>query len=204
MPYTDFSLESVAATLGVTALRDDLFPGLAPLVIPTWLGEMLERGTRQVLLSEKARSEFLVVPILLACQELSPLSIAIYSGQRLDVDPGRGLIGECDFILADSPMLPGLQAPLMMIVEAKKNDVEGGIWQCIAQMVGARVFNERTGRSIDEVFGCVTNGEAWQFLRLIGPHAAIDRRRYYIDNVGGILAALLATLRRDRPATISA
>jgi hypothetical protein len=34
----------------------------------------------------------------------------------------------------------------------------------------------------------VTNGEAWQFLRLEGNEAGIDRRRYYIDNVGGILA----------------
>ena len=38
------------------------------------------------------------------------------------------------------------------------------------------------------VYGCVTNGEAWQFLRLVDQIAAIDVRRYYIDNVGGILA----------------
>lgn len=199
MPYADFSLDSIIL-LGLTASRVDVFPELAPVAVPDWLREMLDRGVRQVLLSEKARSEFIVVPILLACQEMSPLAITIYSGQRLDVDPARGLIGECDFILSDSPPLPGLQSPLMMIVEAKKHDVEGGVWQCIAQMVGARIFNERSGRATDEVFGCVTNGEVWQFLRLVGPLAQIDRRRYYIDNVGGILAAFVETLSHARPA----
>jgi hypothetical protein len=149
---------------------------------------MLDRGRRQILLSEKARSEFLVVPVLLACQELSPKPISIYSGQRLDVDPARGLIGECDFILAATDPVPALRAPLMIIVEAKKNDVEGGVWQCIAQMIGARVFSERSSRPPAPIYGCVTNGEAWQFLRLVDQLVEIDVRRYYIDNVGGILA----------------
>ena len=188
MPYDDFSLETISTVLGVSVETADVFPPLPPSPVPQWLREMLDRGTRQVLLSEKARSEFIVVPVLLACQDLSPEPISIYSGQRLDVDPVRGLIGECDFILAATAPVPALRAPLMIIVEAKKNDVEGGVWQCIAQMVGARVFNERAGRAPAPVYGCVTNGEAWQFLRLADQLAAIDVRRYYIDNVGGILA----------------
>src|SRR5262245_10742198 len=145
MPYTDFSLETVSSVLGVTAEPADLFSALPPVPVPVWLRELLDRGLRQVLLSEKARSEFLVVPVLLACQELSPEALAIYSGQRLDVDPDRGLIGECDFILAATPPVPGLRAPLVTIVEAKRNEVESGVWQCVAQMVGARPFNERSG-----------------------------------------------------------
>jgi hypothetical protein len=188
MAYTDFSLETISAILGVSVETADVFPALAPCPVPQWLREMLDRGTRQVLLSDKARSEFIVVPVLLACQELSREPISIYSGQRLDVDPGRGLIGECDFILAATDPLPALRSPLMIIVEAKKNDVESGVWQCIAQMVGARIFNERSGRAPAPVYGCVTNGEAWQFLRLVDQVAEIDVRRYYIDNVGGILS----------------
>jgi hypothetical protein len=188
MPYTDFSLETISTVLGVSVETASLFPALPPCPVPQWLREMLDRGTRQVLLSEKARSEFIVVPVLLACQELSSEPMSIYSGQRLDVDPGRGLVGECDFILAATAPVPALRSPLMIIVEAKKNDVESGVWQCIAQMVGARIFNERSGRAPAPVYGCVTNGEAWQFLRLADQLAEIDVRRYYIDNVGGILA----------------
>jgi hypothetical protein len=189
MPYADFSLKTISTTLGVSVEPADIFPALSPIPVPSWLRDMLDRGTRQILLSEKARSEFIVVPILLACQELSPEKLAIYSGQRLDVDPGLGLVGECDFILAATSSVPDLRAPLVIIVEAKNNNVEGGVWQCIAQMVGVRIFNEQSGNSPPAVYGCVTNGEAWQFLRLVDHTAAIDQKRYYIDNVGGILAA---------------
>ncbi len=141
LTYDDFSLETISTALGVSVETADVFPALPPLPVPQWLREMLDRGRRQVLLSEKARSEFIVVPVLLACQEFGGEPISIYSGQRLDVDPGRGLIGECDFILAATAPVPALRSPLMIIVEAKKNDVESGVWQCIAQMVGARVFS---------------------------------------------------------------
>lgn len=204
MPYTDFSLDTISNSLGVSAEQADLFPGLPPAPISSWLRETLDRGKRQVLLSEKARSEFLVVPILLATQELSGGTIAIFSGQRLDVDPAIGLVGECDFILAATLPLPGLRAPLVTIVEAKKHDIEGGIWQCIAQMVGAQVFNERSGRPVAEVYGCVTNGDVWQFLRLAGKVAAIDRARYYMDNVGGILAVFAAIVGRTTGAPAGA
>ena len=76
----------------------------------------------------------------------------------------------------------------MIIVEAKKNDIESGVWQCLAQMVGARIFNERSGKPPAPVYGCVTNGDVWQFLRLAEQVAEIDVRRYYINNVGEILS----------------
>jgi hypothetical protein len=196
MAYTDFTLESVDTQLGVKARPGDLFPDVQPVPVPAWLREMLDRGLRQALLSEKARGEFLVVPLLLATQEVGSREVAIFSGQRLDVDQKLGLLGECDFILAATPPLPALVAPILIIVEAKKNDVENGIAQCMAQMVGARQFNERTGRSFPEMYGCVTTGEAWQFLRLVGSVVEIDRRRLYVDNVGQILAVLVAVASR--------
>ncbi len=70
MPYIDFTLETISTTLGVSVEPADLFPTLPPTPVPHWLRELLDRGIRQVLLSEKARSEFIVVPILLACEEL--------------------------------------------------------------------------------------------------------------------------------------
>ncbi len=151
---------------------------------------------RLALLSEKARSEFIVAPILLAVRELTGERIAILSGQRLDVDPARRLQGECDFILALSEPVPRLRAPLLTVVEAKKNDIEAGLGQCVAQMVAAQVYNERSGQPLPAVFGCVTTGEDWQFLRLTGTEVTIDQGRFYINNVGDILAALQATLQQ--------
>jgi hypothetical protein len=89
---------------------------------------------------------------------------------------------------ATDPVLP-LQAPIATVVEAKKNDIEGGLGQCIAQMVAADRFNQSAGRQSLPVFGCVTTGEAWQFARLAGSEALLERQRYYIDNVDAILGA---------------
>jgi hypothetical protein len=188
MSYADFSLEALANVLEIKVELTDLFDAVAPVPGPDWLRATVARGTRQVLLSEKARSEFIVAPVLLACQELSATPVSIYSGARLDVDSALGLIGECDFILAPTQPLPELHAPLVIIVEAKRHDIESGIWLCIAQMVGARVFNERAKRPMDAIYGCVTNGDVWQFVRLVGQTASIDRRRYYLDNVETIVA----------------
>jgi hypothetical protein len=192
MSYSDFTLESVSRLLGVVTRPADLFPDLHPIPVPDWLQETLARGTQGVqlsLISEKSRSEFIVAPILLASREVSGNRFVIYSGQRLDIDPEKGLIGECDFILsATEPILP-LQAPIATVVEAKKNDIEGGLGQCIAQMVAADRFNRSAGRDNLPVFDCVTTGEAWQFARLAGLEALLEHRRYYIDRVELILGA---------------
>ncbi len=192
MSYSDFTLEAVERLFGVVTQEAALFPDAPAAPVPEWLPAWLARGTRLALISEKARSEFIVVPILLAARELSGDQFAIFSGQRLDVDPEQGLVGECDFILAVGPAVPPLHAPVMTVVEAKKNDIEVGLGQCIAQMVAARRFNEAAGRTRSPVYGCVTTGETWQFLRLAERAALLDRSRYYLDNVGGILGALQA------------
>jgi len=200
MAFSEFTLEDVARALGLTTQEADLFPDVAPTSIPAWLPGWLARGTRLALISEKARSEFIVVPILLAARELCGDRLAIFSGQRLDVDPDHGLAGECDFILAIGPAVPPLRVPIATVVEAKKNDVEAGLGQCIAQMVAARQFNEKGGRKTAPVYGCVTTGETWQFLRLAEPVAMLDRKRYYLDNIGGILGALQAIVREAEAA----
>ena len=198
MAYSDFTLERVARSLGVTTQRADLFSSVPPVETPVWLLETLARGeaTGLALISEKSRSEFIVSPILLASRELSPVPLAIHSGQRLDVDPSRGLVGECDFILALAPGVVPLRGPIATIVEAKKNDIENGLGQCVAQMIAADLFNQEAGHQVP-IFGCVTSGEVWQFLQLVGPLATIDKRRYYLDDLAGILAAIQAIIARS-------
>lgn len=194
MGFSEFTLESATRTLGVTVREADLFPAVAPAAVPAWLPGWLARGTRLALISEKARSEFIVVPILLAARELCGDRVAIFSGQRLDIDSDRGLAGECDFLLALGPPVPPLRAPIAAVVEAKKNDVEAGLGQCIAQLVAARAFNEAAGWAGAPLYGCVTTGESWQFLRLEGAAAVLHAGRLYLDNVAGVLGVLVAVV----------
>lgn len=188
MTYSDFTLEAAKSKLGLKIKQQQLFSQVEPLPVPPWLQEALEKGVPLGLSSEKARSEFVVVPVLLTGRDVTNQGYYIYSGQRLDVAPELGLTGECDFILAHTAPSPLLQAPIITLVEAKKNDIEIGLGQCIAQMAGAKLFNEKEGTPLEQVYGCVTTGEAWQFLKLAGDTVIIDRARYYLDNVGSILA----------------
>lgn len=198
MAYSDFTLESTTSALGIITQAEPLFPGLAPYPIPAWLADYSAKRTPLALISEKSRSEFIVVPILMASREISQDKLAIYSGQRLDIDPTLGLVGECDFILALAPPVLPLRAPIATLVEAKKNDVEAGLGQCIAQMAAARIFNQRAGYSSVPMYGCVTTGEVWQFLELRDSVAVLDERRYYLDNIGDILAIIQAIVIRDQ------
>lgn len=192
MAYSEFTLELVEERLGIRTRAADLFPGLAPAVPPTWLVELLERGRPLAFISEKSRCEFIAAPILLASSEMGGSRLALFSGQWLNADPAAGLAGECDFILAVGPAVPPLRAPVLAVVEAKRNDVEAGMGQCIAQMVGARRFNDAAGRTAVPVFGCVTTGEAWQFLKLEPDTAVLHQRRLYLIELPLILGALLA------------
>ena len=92
MPYSEFTLESANRLLGVKSQPANLFLGLKSSDTPTWLSDTLARGRQGgqlSLISEKARSEFVVAPMLLAARELSGDRFAIFSGQRLDIDPAR-------------------------------------------------------------------------------------------------------------------
>ena len=200
MSYSEFTLDKVAEVLGVTTQAAELFPGVGPLPVPPWLRETLAKGSPLALMTEKARSEFIVAPVLLTSRDLSPTPLALHSGPRFDVDPARGLVGECDFLLALGPPVPPLRAPVVTVLEAEKNDIEGGLGQCVALMVATHLFNGTRGRHGPPVHGCVTTGEAWQFLRLAGDVALIDGRRYYIDDVGTILAVFQAIIAAARGA----
>jgi hypothetical protein len=195
MTYSDFSLDQVRKNFGLQVITAALFPDLTPVPPTPWLIEAIHKGLQQALISEKARSELIVMPILLTGRELTHNAFAIYSGQRLDIDPTQGLTGECDFILAKTPPLPVLQAPLVTLVEAKKNDIEAGLGQCVAQMIGARLFNQQEGSQVPFIYGCVTTGETWQFLKLEGQQLALDNTRYYIDSLDKILGVLQAIIK---------
>ncbi|MGH9802916.1 MAG: hypothetical protein ACRD82_21320, partial [Blastocatellia bacterium] len=188
--YSDLTIGDLKQMFGLKAGTGSLFPRVSPIAPSSWLTETLEKGRQNAMVSEKARAEFIVTPVLLLAQGLSRKQVSLYSGIRLDVDADKGLKGVCDFVFSQSPPLPFLEAPILVLVEAKKNDVEEGIGQCAAEMVAAQIFNRESGNSIPVIYGCVTTGETWQFLKLTGVNLVIDEDRYFIDSVTKILGIL--------------
>lgn len=192
MAYSDFSLEDVVKKFKLTEKRALLFDTARKVEMSDWLKETFTMSLDLALssASEKARSEFIVAPILLEMERRNHKKFAIHSGKRLDVDVKQGLSGECDFILSKGEILHTIRAPIFALLEAKKNDVEVGLGQCAAQMIGARVFNQNQGNNIETIFGCVTTGETWQFLKLAEQTIIVESRRGYINDVEGILGTL--------------
>lgn len=200
MAYSDFDIPTVESRFQVRVLPGVVFPPLTPVPPPGWLTDLLARGAELRVSSEKARNEFIVAPILLAVRELAGNMVAIFSGERFDVDPAAGLAGECDFLLTLSPPTPIIRAPAIFVVEAKKQDIEGGLGQCTALMVAARRFNVRQGKPAARVYGCVTTGEVWQFLRFDEENIIYDRVRFFLDDVGRVLAAFMHVVAENRAA----
>ena len=122
-------------------------------------------------------------------------------GVDFTVDAAQGLNGVCDYIISRSPEQLFISAPVLMIFEAKNENIKGGFAQCIAAMLAAQQFNEREGTSVALVHGVVTTGTAWRVLQLEQKTVRIDNREYYIDNVAKLMGILTTITGRASPPT---
>ncbi|WP_318700725.1 MULTISPECIES: hypothetical protein, partial [unclassified Roseofilum] len=145
--------------------------------------------------TEKARSELIIAPVLLEIRRSFQGQIGFFSGTEFSVEPEKGLHGYCDYILTASPELYEIKAPIVTIVEAKNENIKGGLAQCIAEMVAAREFNAATN-NIGLILGAVTTGTLWKFLTLNGQVAAIDLDEYYIKEIAKILGILATPFQK--------
>jgi hypothetical protein len=187
MAYSDFTLEDLREKFGINNHVQMLFEPLLPMEPSEFLKDQFEHVRGLPIRTEKAKSEGIVFPLLLELRARNNKFFTFYSGDNLNVDEQRGLKGECDFILAKDIGSFDLNYPIIQVVEAKKNDLEIGVPQCAAQMVGAKVFNEKKGVQIEKIYGCVTTGDEWLFMKLEGD-LFIDDRKYYLNEISELLA----------------
>src|SRR5215470_2295055 len=183
MAYSDFDLTKVRKDFGLqTDEQPDLFADVPPMQPSVMLANALIETAHLAIAinTEKARSEMLITPVLLDIWRQAQAQISLFSGTEFNVDAERGLTGYCDYILSRSKEQLIINAPVVMIVEAKNENIKGGLGQCVAEMIAAQMFNEREGNAIDTIYGAVTTGEIWKFLKLVGAVASIDLSDYYI------------------------
>ena len=168
MAYGDFTLEAIVEQERLTIRDASIFEVVDPVPPSDWLQDLLSSSVIIGLFSgtENSRSEFIVVPILIDIERRYHDRFTIFSGKRFDVDRSKGLNGECDFILSKGQPTRLIQAPISALVKAKKHDIDIGLGQCVAQMIGAQLFNQRKHQPINVTYGCVTTGDRWQFLKL--------------------------------------
>ncbi|GJD17048.1 hypothetical protein RIVM261_020040 [Rivularia sp. IAM M-261] len=194
MAYSDFSLSQAQSSFNLTLDETvNLFNNVSPVspseILKTILTDYVPLATSVG--TEKARSELIIAPILVELRKLLSNKISFFSGNEFNVDATKGLQGRCDYILSGSREQLFISAPVMFIFEAKKEDIIGGLGECVAAMVAAQLFNQAKGNEVKRIHGSVTSGTTWKFLFIEDSTVYIDSVEYYIKEVDKILGILL-------------
>lgn len=198
MAYNKFTLSKVREAFQLRIDdRNDLFSSVEEVKVRDFLAQTLERNVFLALAigTEKVRSELIIAPILVEIWSLLNRQVSLFSGIEFNVAPEKGLNGNCDFIISRSPEQVLITAPAVVIVEAKNDNIKSGLGQCIAEMIAAKLFNEQEGNNITTIYGAVTTGDRWKFLKLEDQTARIDLNEYHLVSVGKILGILLSMVR---------
>ncbi|MCI5158185.1 MAG: hypothetical protein D3906_07030, partial [Candidatus Electrothrix sp. AUS1_2] len=194
-------LKAVKQQLGVhLAEQEGLFSAVAGITVSPSFQDILQENVplARAINTEKARSELIIANVLVELRKILKHQISLFSGVEFNVDKEKGLNGFCDFIISASQEQLLLNSPVIALVEAKNENIIAGLGQCIAEMVAAKLFNEAEGtEDISKIYGVVTTGTAWKFLRMEESKVAIDLDEYPIEQSGKILGILSAMVRQE-------
>jgi hypothetical protein len=194
MPYSQFTIDKVKQDFGLKTVEGVRFlPDSVEIIAPSArLQGILEDLPWAIAVdTEKARSEVIINPVLLEVRRILNQEISVFSGEEFNIDASVGLNGVCDFLISRSPEQLTVEAPAIMIVEANKSDLKSGIGQCISEMVAAQRFNEVRGKFIDTIYGCVSSGTQWRFLKLEAQIVTIDLMDYSLPPIEQIVGFLV-------------
>ena len=126
--------------------------------------------------------------------QINDFRFSVFSGYNLDIESSKGLKGQCDYLLNKSPNIPYIDAPIFAIVEAKKGEFETGLPQLIAQLHASFLYNQSENQPLDAIFGAVTIGSTWNFVKYIEGQAVIDTDLFYLNQMPELLGVLQSIL----------
>ena len=198
MAYSNFTIDSLKRKFKLTINEEsDYFAAAEAIEISPRLAETLAESVPLALSisTEKARSEMIRAPLLIELRRLLHHQISLFSGIEFNVDKEQDLHGVCDFLISLSAEQLAVSAPVITLVEAKNENIKAGLSQCIAEMLAARLFNQQQDNNISTIYGVVTTGSNWKFLRLHGDTVYLDQTEYYIKEAGKIVGILLKMIQ---------
>ncbi|MBW4612609.1 MAG: hypothetical protein KME21_04900 [Desmonostoc vinosum HA7617-LM4] len=199
MSYSEFKLSDLIKDFGITINESSgLFADIPEVEYSSLLATILQENVDLAVSinTEKARSEMIIAPILLEIRRRFNYEISLFSGVDFNVDITRGLNGFCDFIISLSKEQLLVRAPVITLVETKNENLKSGLGQCIAEMLAAQLFNQQEGNTVKTVYGAVTIGTIWQFLKLKDNTVFIDLSEYYIRDLKKILGILSSAIHQ--------
>jgi hypothetical protein len=192
MPYSSFSLSQVQSQFALKVEKGAFFSEVPPLIPRQRVLEAIAESAPFAAAqgSEKVLSELIIAPLLFELRFLLDCQIGLFSGMDFSIDAALGLNGICDFLLTRSTNELLIEAPAIVLIEAKKADLIASWGQCAAEMIAAQKFNLANGQEIPTIYGSVTTGSQWQFLKLTGKDLTIDVTQYSLNPIERILGIL--------------
>lgn len=201
MSYSDFkTLDQVNKELGIVIRGDNkLYIDVKPVHVTSWFQETMNMAyTKAIRINtESARQALIVDNVFMELQQHVTMSFFIENA--FNIDSSKGLTGNPDGIISKSENDLYITSPVVVLVEAKKSDLGGGLAQCVAEMEAARLFNERENHPTSPVYGVVTDGVLWQFLSLKENMATIDSYLYNFDDGSKIIGILKFFVEHSNP-----
>ena len=195
MAFSDFkAIPDVQEKFKITYATDDLL-GTEEIVNPSdqFLSELaFSMKYIDVYASEGARCENVIYPILREVYKGYADAYALWVKKPLAYD--ETLSGTPDYFISTRSELGILTVgtPLIILVEAKKNDFEQGWGQCLAELVAAQKINDDPDTP---VYGIVSDGERWQFGKLTGDAFTRHKTSFSIDNIPTLFGAINAVFK---------
>ena len=188
--YSQYTAEDLNE-LGIEIVNGLLFTEIIPIEPSELLVQLLLINQRLPMQSEKAKSELLISPVLNEIWVKNSQIFTYFSGYQFNVDSKLGLKGFCDYILSTKYNAVFIESPVCAIVEAKHNqDLIDTVPQCGAEMYAAYLFNQKHHSEINAIFGIVTTGSEWLFLKLTDNTLVVDKNRYFLNNLSVLLGSL--------------
>ena len=157
MAFSDYkNVAQVQQQFAITYREEDYIIEQDIELPPQFVKEFLfNRDHMDIYTSEASRCETIIFPILREVYKDYIHQCALWIQKPVSYD--NDLSGTPDYIIATRSILGKtvLGEPLLIIVEAKKNDFEQGWGQCLAALVTAQKIHGDTSLS---VHGIVTDG----------------------------------------------
>jgi hypothetical protein len=191
MAYSNFTLAKLKRDYGLQQKDIFLFQGIDIKIVEASqrLKDDLQEAKEVPLMSEKAKSEYIIAPITRELKRNNPF-ITIFSGYTFNIESDKELSGSPDFLISAKSGIVEPERPIFCLFESKNKEAAEGFAQCAAEMYAARLFNQENNEPYETIYGVVTNAYDWVFLKLEGNTIFIDKERYFLNELPKLLGIL--------------
>lgn len=191
MVYSDFTFAKLQLRYGIEQEDAYMFEGVSlPAVSASQkLLEDIQEAKETPLMTEKAKSEAIIAPIMRELKRHNP-HITIFSGYTFNIETDKELNGAPDFLISAKSKLVEPKSPIFCLFESKNKAPEEGFAQCASEMYAAQLFNEQMNEPVHVIYGAVTNAFEWIFMKLENKTIYIDKDRYFLNDLPTLLGIL--------------